>query len=103
MLARAVMICPPGKYLLDCYMGRCIREDVSHTITARTATDNNTWVMIVSERERERLVKTLLYDDYNSNIPKNQRIIGTVTTHWGHNALRAGWKLIEIYESKNDE
>lgn len=34
-----------GKYLLDCYMGREIRERWSHTITTRTATDNNTFVL----------------------------------------------------------
>lgn len=50
MLAKAIIgMPPPGKYLLDCYMGRCIRENISHTITARTATDSNTWVLIVSE------------------------------------------------------
>ena len=38
-----------GIYLLDCYMGRCIREDVSHTITTRTAEDSNTFVMEVEE------------------------------------------------------
>lgn len=38
-----------GNYLFDCYMGRCIREEVSHTITTRTATDNNTFVLEVYE------------------------------------------------------
>ncbi len=38
-----------GRYLLDCYMGRCIRSDVSHTITTRTAEDSNTFVMEVEE------------------------------------------------------
>ena len=38
-----------GIYLLDCYMGRCIREDVSHTMTTRTAEDSNTFVMEVIE------------------------------------------------------
>lgn len=38
-----------GVYLLDCYMGRCIREDISHTITTRTAEDSNTFVMEVEE------------------------------------------------------
>lgn len=36
-----------GQYLLDCYMGRTIREDYSHAITTRTATDNNTFVLEV--------------------------------------------------------
>lgn len=38
-----------GRYLLDCYMGRMIRQDVSHTITTRTAEDSNTFVMEVDE------------------------------------------------------
>lgn len=40
---------PEGLYLLDCFMGRTIRQDYSHAITTRTATDNNTFVMIVME------------------------------------------------------
>lgn len=38
-----------GWYLLDCYMGRCVRKTVSHTITTRTATDSNTFVLEVYE------------------------------------------------------
>ena len=38
-----------GIYMLDCYMGRCIRKDVSLTITTRTAEDNNTFIMEISE------------------------------------------------------
>ena len=38
-----------GKYLLDCYMGRTIRTEYSHTITARTATDSNTFVLEITE------------------------------------------------------
>ncbi len=46
MLALAVYSPPPsGKYILDCYMGRQIREDYSHAITTRTAEDANTFVM----------------------------------------------------------
>lgn len=40
-----------GRVVLDCYMGRCIRENVCHTITTRTATDNNTWVCEIYEEE----------------------------------------------------
>ena len=38
-----------GRDLLDCYMGRMIRSEVSHTITTRTAEDSNTFVMEVEE------------------------------------------------------
>lgn len=50
-----------GRYVLDCYMGRTIRSEWIHTITCRTATDNNTFVMEVyeednsPERDRRRL------------------------------------------------
>lgn len=40
-----------GAVVLDCYMGRCIREDVCHTITTRTATDSNTWVAEIYEED----------------------------------------------------
>lgn len=50
MLRKVVSSPPPsGKYILDCYMGRCIREDFSHTITTRTAEDANTFVMEIYE------------------------------------------------------
>ena len=38
-----------GIYLLDCYMGKQIRTEFSHTITTRTAQDNNTFVMEIYE------------------------------------------------------
>ena len=40
---------PPGRYILDCYMGRQIRSEYSHAITTRTAEDANTWVMEITE------------------------------------------------------
>ena len=50
MLARvAGMGLCGGIYMLDCYMGRCVRSEFSHTITTRTATDNNTFVMMIYE------------------------------------------------------
>ncbi len=42
----------------------------------------------------------LLYDDYNSRIPRNQDIIGTITTNEGKNAPRNGHKIIEMDEPK---
>lgn len=44
----------------------------------------------------------IILDDYNQNIPKDQRVIGAVTTTWGHSALRNGWKVIEIYEQDSN-
>lgn len=40
-----------GRYMLDCYMGRTIRSDISHTITTRTATDNNTFIMEIEDEQ----------------------------------------------------
>ena len=42
------------------------------------------------------------YDDYNSRIPNNGRIIGTITSTIGHSALRNGWKIIEVSEDEDD-
>lgn len=50
MLAKAVSQgLGGGRYILDCYMGRCIRKDYSHAITTRTATDANTFVLEIYE------------------------------------------------------
>jgi len=38
----------------------------------------------------------ILYDDYNQKFQPGTEIVGSVTTTWGHLALRNGWKLIEI-------
>ena len=43
-----------GQYLLDCYMGQTIRTEFSHTITTRTPTDNNTFVLEVYEQQDRR-------------------------------------------------
>jgi DNA (cytosine-5)-methyltransferase 1 len=39
--------------------------------------------------------ETLIYDDYNSTISKDQDSIGTITTNIGNKAPRHGYKLIE--------
>lgn len=46
--------------------------------------------------------KIIVYDDYNSNIPKNQDVIGTVTTMFGCDSLRHGFKIIEIIDDDNE-
>lgn len=40
----------------------------------------------------------VIYDDYNGHIPTRQDVIGTVLQNFGAEALRNGWKLIEVYE-----
>lgn len=40
--------------------------------------------------------ETIVYDDYNSNIPKCQNVIGTLTTQFGNPAPRHGWKIIKL-------
>jgi site-specific DNA-cytosine methylase len=42
--------------------------------------------------------KVIVYDDYNQNIPKNQSVIGTITTNIGSSTPRNGIKLIEVFE-----
>lgn len=41
----------------------------------------------------------LVWDDYNSRLPVNQDVIGTITPNCGTSALRNGYKIIEITES----
>lgn len=38
-----------GRYMLDCYMGRTVRTDVSMTITTRTATANNVFILEIDD------------------------------------------------------
>lgn len=47
--------------------------------------------------------KIIVYDDYNSNIPKDQNVVGTVTTMFGRDSLRHGWKIIEIEDEGIEE
>ena len=41
------------------------------------------------------LKENIVYDDYNSNIRKDQDTIGTLTTNCGSSTIRNGWKIIE--------
>lgn len=54
---------------------------------------------IPQNRERVFTVSILkdsvVYDDYNSNIRKDQETIGTLTTNCGSSTNRNGWKIIE--------
>lgn len=45
----------------------------------------------------------IIYDDYNSNIPKNQDCIGTLTTNIGSSTMRNGIKIIENKTAGNSE
>lgn len=45
-------------------------------------------------------MRIVLLDDYNQRIGGGQ-IIGSITTTFGHTALRNGWKIIEVYETKD--
>lgn len=42
--------------------------------------------------------KILVLDDYNGMIHREGQA-GSVTTTWGHTALRNGWKIMEVYDS----
>lgn len=45
--------------------------------------------------------KAIIYDDYNSNVKKDQSCVGTITTTIGNTALRNDQKLIVNYELRN--
>lgn len=47
--------------------------------------------------------ESIIYDDYNSNIPKNQDCIGTLTTNIGSSTTRNGIKIIEKQTAGNNE
>lgn len=46
------------------------------------------------------LIKKIIYDDYNGNIRKDQKTMGTITSHIGSCALRQAYKVIEMYDNK---
>lgn len=47
--------------------------------------------------------KTIIYDDYNSRIPKDQDAIGTLTTNIGSPTPRNGIKLIEVEQPDDND
>jgi DNA (cytosine-5)-methyltransferase 1 len=70
------------------------KNDVVGTITANAMVSFNhdNCHMIV---EKAKTKETIVYDDYNSSIRKDQDTIGTLTTNIGNDAPRNGYKLIE--------
>lgn len=48
------------------------------------------------------MTKIIPYNDYGGYIPKEQDVIGTVRPMFSRNALRASWKIIEIYEEEDN-
>ena len=44
----------------------------------------------------------IAYDDYNSNIPIQLDILGSITTTIGNSTLRNGWKIIEVNVDDSD-
>lgn len=70
-----------------------IKDDgVCTTLTSSMGSGGGYVPMVVEDK------KTIIYDDYNSNIPKNQNCIGTLTTNIGSSAMRTGLKIIEKNE-----
>jgi hypothetical protein len=48
--------------------------------------------------------KIIPFDDYNRKIPPPDKWgeMGTVTTTFGHIALRNGWKIIEVNDEEDN-
>ena len=63
---------------------------------APTVMENHGTITAIVEEQKEVFV----YDDYNSNIRKDQNTIGTITTNIGNNAFRSGYKLIEVEDKR---
>ena len=67
-----------------------IKDDgICTTLTSSMGAGGGYVPMVVENKE------TIIYDDYNSNIPKNQDCIGTLTTNIGSSTMRNGIKIIE--------
>ena len=74
-----------------------IKDDgVCTTLTSSMGTGGGYVPMVVEE-------ETIIYDDYNSNIPKNQDCIGTLTTNIGSSSTRNEIKIIEKQTARNSE
>jgi len=74
-----------------------IKDDgVYTTLTSSMGTGGGYVPMVVEE-------ETIIYDDYNSNIPKNQDCIGTLTTNIGSSSTRNEIKIIEKQTARNSE
>jgi DNA (cytosine-5)-methyltransferase 1 len=56
-------------------------------------------VLLNGEDNNLTTKETIIYDDYNSTIRKDQDTIGTLTTNIGNDAPRNGYKLIEKQNS----
>lgn len=70
-----------------------IKDDgVCTTLTSSMGSGGVYVPMVVEDK------KTIIYDDYNSNIPENQNCIGTLTTNIGSSTMRNGLKIIEKNE-----
>lgn len=41
-----------------------------------------------------------VWDDYNECFPKDQDVIGTITTQIGNPSPRHGFRIIEVYETE---
>lgn len=39
-----------------------------------------------------------VWDDYNESFPKDQDVLGTITTQIGNPAPRHGFRIIEVYK-----
>lgn len=57
---------------------------------------------VVEENADVVVSDVIRYDDYNQNIPDDQDVMGTITTHIGH-GMRGGTKLIEQVERSETE
>lgn len=44
----------------------------------------------------------IAYDDYNSDVPEDSDIIGSITTQIGNSAFRHCWKIIEVNIDDSD-
>lgn len=50
-----------------------------------------------------KILDVVIYDDYNSRVPQDQKNIGTITLQTGNSSFRHSYKLIEIHTKEGTQ
>lgn len=93
-----------GKEIRKKYESGEVHEKIGNMreMSPRTDGISNT---ITTVQKDNMVLEQIIYDDYNSRIPKDQNAMTTLTTNCGASAIRTGVKIIEptVCEQRCDE
>ena len=70
------------------------KPQISENAYCLAANPSSDMVARIVKIDNKHFDETIIYDDYNSSIRKDQDTIGTITTNIGNDAIRNGYKLI---------